>query len=209
MSKTSEPAPVLCSDHDALQLLRSCRKMLYRRLRLYGMQLQPADVHDIATDALISALQTMQRRIPNSASDIRKACWLAVRGKLVDYIRERVIRDNLEDDPNDDTLCEGYYHSETQLTELYHIPDTQPSENKLPAYVARLCRTVGELRAAVVLSGQTFDGRTFLEMSNEDAARELDISVRSVQRMKETLRVRFALFAPQNSHPPAVVTSAR
>jgi DNA-directed RNA polymerase specialized sigma24 family protein len=183
--------------------------MLYRRLRLYGMQLQPADVHDIATDALISALQTMQRRIPNSASDIRKACWLAVRGKLVDYIRERVIRDNLEDDPNDDTLCEGYYHSETQLTELYHIPDTQPSENKLPAYVARLCRTVGELRAAVVLSGQTFDGRTFLEMSNEDAARELDISVRSVQRMKETLRVRFALFAPQNSHPPAVVTSAR
>jgi DNA-directed RNA polymerase specialized sigma24 family protein len=204
MTEDCLSTPVLCSDHDALQLLRSCRRMLHRRLRLYGMQLQPADLHDIATDALISALETMKRRTPTSANEVRKACWLAVRAKLVDYIRERVVRDNPEDDHGDDPFRDGYYHSETQMTELYHLPDTQPTEDKLPAYVARLCRSVGELRAAVVLSGQTFDGRTFLEMSNDDAARELNISVRGVQRMKETLRIRFALFAP-----PAVVAPAR
>lgn len=172
-------------DNDnALKLQRMARRRLTRKLRLYGMTMQPADIDDLSTDALIKALETIAKRPPKSASAIRGAVYLSVHAVLINWIEQQACHDGhlspFADDPVDSSL----------------VADTEPSDNRLPSYVSRLCHDVHELRAAIVLSGMTFDGRLFLEMSNEMAAAELGCSVRKVQRYKATLRQRFALFAP-------------
>jgi DNA-directed RNA polymerase specialized sigma24 family protein len=173
------------SDTAALQLQTMARRMTCRRLRLYGMTLQPADVEDIATDALIKSLETFAKRPPTNASEIRVGVWLSVRGTLCDWIDKQTTAEcHLSPFPDDEPV------------DSLDVPDTQCAEHRLPRYVADLCGSIEELAAAIVLSGTTFDGAQYLEMSNELAAAELGCSVRQVQRYKATLRKRFALFAP-------------
>jgi hypothetical protein len=173
------------SDCAALQLQSMARRMIYRRLRLYGMTLQPADIDDIATDALIKALETFAKRPPANASEIRVGVWLSVRSTLCDWIdKQTTLGMHISPFPDDEPV------------DSLDIPDTQCAEHRLPRYVADLCGSVEELAACIVLSGCTFSGAQYLEMSNELAAAELGCSVRQVQRYKATLRKRFALFAP-------------
>jgi DNA-directed RNA polymerase specialized sigma24 family protein len=168
----------------ALKLHRLARRKLMRKLDLYGMTMQQADIDDLSTDALIKALETIAKRPPKKASEITGAVHLSVGAVLINWIEQQTCHSShlspFADDPVDSSL----------------VADSEPSSERLPSYVSRLCRDVDELRAAIVLSGMTFDGRTFLEMSNEMAAAELNCSVRKVQRYKATLRQRFSLFAP-------------
>jgi DNA-directed RNA polymerase specialized sigma24 family protein len=185
----TKPAP-LWTDDQAVTLLAMAERMLKKRLRLYGMTMQRSDIDDITASAFMAALKKLQATPPQTAKDIRLAIWWSVRTHLLDWIRERsneaeALTPIAGDDPVD----------------CFDVPDSQPEEYYLPAYVERLCRSVGELRAAVVLSGQTLDGRTFLEMPIAMAAEQLQMSETSVRRMREVLRARFALFAPENADP--------
>ena len=197
-TSTDRSAPVVSNEH-GLKLMAVCKRMLYRRLRLYAMTMQTADIDDIVTDSWIKTIETFNRRPPQTASEIRVAIWLSVRGTLCDWIDKQSTAS--------EHLCPFVDDEPIDALDIADV-DT-PTETRLPAYIGRLCHTVGEVRAAFVLSGQTFDGRTFAEMPNDIAAEQLEMSVRSVQRMKDQLRQRLALFAPDKTDKRELVTPNR
>lgn len=147
-----------------------CRSGVLRRLRLYAMHLQSADVDDLTQDVTLRVLQRIREGLVNSSGHLRATVWLAARSAIVDMIECRIgSPQRITDEP------------------AYHqgIPNDDDATENFPLWTLSLIQDYELRLTAVALTRAE---------TNADAAALLGISVRTLQRRKYALAECLSLF---------------